>query len=57
MTDVIKNGSYVFFNEQAKELIEYAYDIKDIEQGHFLPDVVSRKKQMVPNIMNAIQQK
>ena len=57
VTDVIKNGSYVFFNEQAKELIEYAYDIKDIEQGHFLLDVVSRKKQMVPNIMNAIQQK
>ena len=57
VTDVIKNGSYVFFNEQAKEIMEYAYDIKDIEQGHFLPDVVSRKKQMVPNIMNAIQQK
>lgn len=57
ITDVIKNGSYVFFNEQAKELMEYAYDIKDIEQGYFLPDVVSRKKQMVPNIMNAIQQK
>lgn len=57
VTDVIKNGSYVFFNEQAKELMEYAYNIKDIEQGHFLPDVVSRKKQMVPNIMNAIQQK
>ena len=57
VTDVIKNGSYVFFNEQAKELMEYAYDIKDIEQGHFLPDVVSRKKQMVPNIMEAIKQK
>ena len=57
VTDVIKNGSYVFFNEQAKELMEYAYDIKDIEQGHFLPDCVSRKKQMVPNIMEAIKQK
>lgn len=57
VTDVLKNGSYVFFNEQAKELMEYAYDIKDIEQGHFLPDVVSRKKQMVPNIMEAIKQK
>ena len=57
VTDVIKNGSYVFFNEQAKELMEYAYDIKDIEQGHFLPDVVSRKKQMAPNIMEAIKQK
>lgn len=57
VTDVIKNGSYVFFNEQAKELMEYAYNIKDIEQGHFLPDVVSRKKQMVPNIMEAIKQK
>ena len=57
VTDVLKNGSYVFFNEQAKELMEYAYDIKDIEQGHFLPDVVSRKKQMAPNIMEAIKQK
>ena len=57
VTDVIKNGSYVFFNEQAKELMEYAYNIKDIEQGHFLPDVVSRKKQMAPNIMEAIKQK
>ena len=37
--------------------MEYAYDIKDIEQGHFLPDVVSRKKQMAPNIMEAIKQK
>lgn len=57
VTDVIKNGSYVFFNEQAKELMEYAYNIKDIEQGHFLADVVSRKKQMAPNIMEAIKQK
>lgn len=57
ITDVLKNGSYVFFNEQAKELMEYAYDIKNIEQGHFLPDVVSRKKQMAPNIMEAIKQK
>ena len=57
VTDVLKNGSYVFFNEQAKELMEYAYDIKNIEQGHFLPDVVSRKKQMAPNIMDAIKQK
>ena len=57
VTDVLKNGSYVFFNEQAKELMEYAYDIKEIEQGHFLPDVVSRKKQMAPNIMEAIKQK
>ena len=57
VTDIIKNGSYVFFNEQAKELMEYAYNLKDIEQGHFLPDVVSRKKQMVPNIMEAIKQK
>lgn len=57
VTDVLKNGSYVFFNEQAKELMEYAYDIKDIKQGHFLPDVVSRKKQMAPNIMDAIKQK
>lgn len=54
VTDIITNGSYIFFNSNAKHIIENAFNIKNIEQGHYLQDVVSRKKQVLPNIMSAI---
>lgn len=53
-TDIIKEGSYIFFNDEALEILKDGFN-KDIEQGYFLKNVVSRKKQMVPNIMNVLQ--
>lgn len=54
VTDIINNGSYIFFNKNAKHIIENAFDVKNVKQGHYLQDVVSRKKQVLPNIMEAI---
>lgn len=51
VTDIIKNGSYLFFNEEAKEIVEDAYGIEDIKQGVYLDGVVSRKKQMLPPLL------
>ena len=51
VTDVIRNGSYIFYNDDAKEFIEDAYNVNDIEQGHFFEGVVSRKKQMLPPLI------
>ena len=51
VTDVIKNGSYVFYNEKAKDIIQSVYQINNIEEGVFLPNIVSRKKQMFPKLM------
>lgn len=51
VTDIIKNGSYLFFNEEAKEIVEDAYGIEDIKQGFYLDGVVSRKKQMLPPLL------
>ncbi len=56
-TDIITNGSYMFFNQKAKDLLDNAFDIQNIEQGHYLADVVSRKKQIIPNIINVLEKK
>ena len=57
ITDVIKNGSYVVYNDSAKEIIADSFNISDIKQGIYLQDIVSRKKQMLPNIMEVIEKK
>jgi len=57
ITDVIKNGSYILFNQEAKELVRDSFDIPDLEEGTFIPDLVSRKKQMLPNIMNTLEKR
>lgn len=51
VTDIIKNGSYVIFNTKGRNIIELAYNIKNIPQGYFIAGCVSRKKHVVPIIM------
>lgn len=52
VTDILKNGTYVLYSDRAKESLEIGYGIKDFKQGTFLKDVVSRKKQILPVLMN-----
>lgn len=54
VTDIIRNGSYMFYTEKSKKIIENAYGVGQISQGYYLQDVVSRKKQVVPNIMEVL---
>ena len=55
ITDIIKNGSYILYNSDAKHIVEDSFSISDIEQGTFIPDLVSRKKQMLPRIMESLE--
>lgn len=52
VTDVLNNGSYVLFSDRAKEVLEVGFDINNIEEGTFLKDVISRKKQILPVLMD-----
>ena len=52
VTDILKNGSYIFFNEQARDIFSHSFGVENIEQGHFFEGLVSRKKQIVPKLMN-----
>lgn len=56
VTDITKSGSYLLYNENSKEILREALDIKNIEQGIYMPEIVSRKKQFVPMIMKYLKQ-
>ena len=55
ITDIIKNGSYILFTESSKKYIEAAFSIQNIEQGYYMENVVSRKKQIVPYLMEILK--
>lgn len=54
ITDIIKNGSYIIYNSKAKPIMSDAFDIKDIKQGQYLENIVSRKKQMIPQMIEVL---
>ena len=54
ITDIFKNGSYILFNENAKNTLRMAFNEK-LEQGDFLENIISRKKQILPAIMNVLK--
>ena len=55
ITDIIKNGSYVLYNDAAANIIKDSFGLKSIHQGMFLPKIVSRKKQIQPNIISILE--
>lgn len=54
VTDIIKNGSYIMYDENSKSLVEKAWN-KEMHNGSFVESCVSRKQQIVPLIINAIE--
>lgn len=55
VTDILENGTYVLYSDRANEILESAFSIKDIKQGHFLKGIISRKKQILPVLMNDME--
>ncbi len=54
ITDILKEGSYLLFNAENNSVISTAFQISS-QQGVFVPGLVSRKKQVVPKILEAYQ--
>ncbi len=57
ITDIINEGSFVLYSEKGKKTLEIAYMKEDIEQGYYFKGIVSRKKQIVPPIMEVLDNK
>ena len=57
ITDIIQNGSYLLFNSDAKDEIAEAFNIDNIEQGVYLDGIVSRKKQMLPPLLEMLERR
>ena len=41
----------------SKDIVSEAYSIKDIRQGVYMDGIVSRKKQMLPNLLEVIERR
>lgn len=54
VTDIIRQGSYIFYNENRKSILEASFN-KGMEQGTFIEQCVSRKKQIVPALIEGIR--
>ena len=54
VTDIIKNGSYIIYNKKSENIINLAYQ-KEIQEGAFIEGCLSRKKHVVPVIMQVIE--
>ena len=52
VTDILKNGSYLIYSDRAEEILKLSFDLPKLEQLTFVDKLVSRKKQMLPQIMN-----
>ena len=55
VTDILKQGSYVIYSNNAEEILKITFNLDEIYQGIFLPKLVSRKKQILPEIMNHME--
>lgn len=53
VTDILNNGSYIFYNDGALDVLDNCFG-ENLKQGKFLPNIISRKKQVIPVIMQKV---
>ena len=54
VTDLIHNGSYVLYNDKGANIMNLAYQ-DDVREGYFVEGCLSRKKHIVPVIMEILE--
>lgn len=57
VTDVIKNGSYIIYNNKSKRILEDSFNIDELSQEYYFENIVSRKKQIIPLIIDVLERK
>lgn len=55
ITDIFKGGSYVIYNTNSEELIKEAFDLENVYEGIFIDELISRKKQILPALMQELE--
>ena len=54
VTDIIKNGTYVYYSDGGKEILANAFNLEKIEEGIYLENILSRKMQILPSILDVM---
>lgn len=55
VADIINNGSYVIYNTDSELYIKESFDVDNIFEGCYLENIISRKKQIIPNLLENLQ--
>ena len=55
ITDILTSGSYIIFNNEAKSILENSFNIEELKQGDYIAGCISRKKQIIPNIIEELE--
>ncbi len=55
VTDIVNEGSYIFYTSTKEKLISAIFKKEDVYEGIYVDKCVSRKKQIVPSVINAIR--
>lgn len=54
VTDIEKNGSYVYYDQKSEHYVKSIFDDMEFTEGTYIQDLLSRKKQVVPNVMEVL---
>lgn len=55
ITDALNSNSYLLYNEKAKTIFESIFEANPIYEGYELKGIVSRKKQIIPLLMEELK--
>ena len=54
ITDILKKGSYILYNEASGTLLKNAFNLQNVYEGIFIEGLISRKKQILPAILKVL---
>lgn len=57
VTDILNNGSYIYYNQASEDILNNCFNVEPLKQGYYLEGIISRKKQVIPNIMEVLNKK
>ncbi len=53
--DIFKEGSYVLYDNNMKDIVSSAFNVDNLVEGYFIKGLISRKKQILPAIIKEIE--
>lgn len=54
VTDIIRNGTYIYYSDSAKEIFEKAFNM-EMYEGIYIKGILSRKMQVLPSILSVMK--
>ena len=55
ITDIFENKSYIIYSSKSEEIIKESFKLDSIYEGVSLNNILSRKSQIVPYIMDTLE--